>query len=261
MLKPSISILDLFKLFTFKLFSVAAVGGLIVNQASAQSSSQNETNQTGFALVELFTSEGCSSCPPADRLLAEIDRIADEQDLPVYVLSMHVDYWDKYGWADPFSSKGFTQRQRQYASLASSNRVYTPQMIVNGEHQFVGSKSSDASAAISQSLATPSDTTLSVTLDGDQLSYVTTGIPDDAILNVALVQPMATQSIPRGENANRVLEHTNVARWFKTYSIESDRGKFAISKEHLTEEVEELIAYVQSSETGQIVAAASVAVE
>lgn len=240
-----------------KLFVAVFLFGLMPSFVLAQIDSPGQPNQKGFALVELFTSEGCSSCPPADKLLAAIDKTAGEQNLPIYVISMHVDYWNQLGWRDPFSSSQFSQRQRQYAALSKENRVYTPQMIVNGEYRFVGSRSKEAFASISQSLANPTTAKLSIKLDGDQLSYEVEGMPADAVLNVALIQPVATQSVPRGENANRTLEHTNVARWFKTYSIESDRGKFVISKEHLTEEVEELIAYVQSSETGQIVAVAS----
>ena len=106
--------------------------------SSRQSSSRNVTRQTqpqvaGFALVELFTSEGCSSCPSADQNLMRLVDEASKKKLPVYALSFHVDYWNRLGWTDPYSSKAFTDRQRTYAQVMKSDRVYTPQMIVNGK--------------------------------------------------------------------------------------------------------------------------------
>ena len=95
-------------------------------------------------VVELFTSEGCSSCPPADKLLEKLR--SDD----VLVLSFHVDYWNQLGWRDPFSSPEYTIRQRQYAGLFKLDQVYTPQMIVGGETEFVGSNSKLATAAISK---------------------------------------------------------------------------------------------------------------
>ncbi len=239
-----------------KLLTVAFFLGLVPSLALAQMASPCQPNQKGFALVELFTSEGCSSCPPADKLLAEIANTASKQNLPVYVISMHVDYWNQLGWRDPFSSRQFSQRQRQYAALSKENRVYTPQMIVNGEYRFVGSKSKEASAAISQSLANSTTSKLSIKLDGDQLSYEVEGIPSNAVLNVALIQPKATQSVPRGENANRTLEHINVARWFKTYPLKSATGVASVSKQQAADEVTELIAYVQVPSSGKILAVA-----
>src|SRR6476619_4430550 len=93
--------------------------------------------EPGFAVVELFTSEGCSSCPPADNLLARIQK--EDMDKQVYLLAYHVDYWDRQGWKDRFSDAAFTQHQQQYAEWLHLNSVYTPQMVVNGKEEFVGS--------------------------------------------------------------------------------------------------------------------------
>src|SRR5438045_1264832 len=94
-----------------------------------------------FAVVELFASEGCSSCPPADNLLAELTQQAHAQGRQIFTLSFQVDYWNNLGWVDPFSSAQFTQRQYQYANTLETSSVYTPQMIVNGQYAFVGSDS------------------------------------------------------------------------------------------------------------------------
>src|SRR3954452_5453128 len=92
-----------------------------------------------FAVIELFTSEGCSSCPPADEL---VSRLLSENKQNIYILSFHVDYWNRLGWKDSFSDPAFSARQKQYANYLSLDGVYTPQIVVNGEHQFVGSDES-----------------------------------------------------------------------------------------------------------------------
>src|ERR1700749_4412386 len=92
----------------------------------------------GFAVVELFTSEGCSSCPDADALIARVQQ--QDKDLPVYVLAYHVDYWNRLGWKDAFSDAAYTDRQKRYASWLKLTSIYTPQVVVNWQTQFVGSE-------------------------------------------------------------------------------------------------------------------------
>jgi hypothetical protein len=104
-----------------------------------------------FAVVELFTSEGCSSCPPADRNLERIAR--DYAKHPVYTLSFHVDYWDHIGWRDPFSSAVYSERQRRYSAAMRARGVYTPQMVVSGTEALVGSHRAQSDDAIERSLA------------------------------------------------------------------------------------------------------------
>jgi hypothetical protein len=100
-------------------------------------------------LVELFTSEGCSTCPPADKFLIALDQTQPIEGVQVIALSKHVDYWNHEGWKDPFSSAEFTHRQAEYArAFGDKDGVYTPQMIVDGRIQFVGSQSKTALQAI-----------------------------------------------------------------------------------------------------------------
>ena len=115
-------------------------------QQAATSQAEEITKNSrskGMAVIELFTSQGCSSCPSADRNLARIVESAERDGRPVYALSFHVDYWNSLGWRDPFSAEEFTQRQREYARKFQARSVYTPQMVVNGQVHFVGSRAAD----------------------------------------------------------------------------------------------------------------------
>ena len=118
----------------------------------------------GFAVVELFTSEGCSSCPPADKLLGQIDERARADGSRVFPLAFHVDYWNHLGWTDPFSSEASSNRQRDYGRALHLESIYTPQMIVNGEREFVGSNGEIAEKAVSEALSRPEENTITLHL-------------------------------------------------------------------------------------------------
>jgi len=141
----------------------------------------------GFVLVELFTSEGCSSCPPADEAVGKINT----RDQPVYILSFHVDYWDYLGWKDPYSNAVYSDRQREYGNLFRLTSIYTPQIIVNGTTEFSGGDESRLQESIGTSLKRKTETVLRLSLErsaGKIAIHCNAGAGDGIKLNLALVQ-------------------------------------------------------------------------
>jgi hypothetical protein len=163
-------------------------------------------------LVELFTSEGCSSCPPADELLARIQK----SDPNAVVLSEHVTYWNGIGWRDPFSSQDSTERQTNYVQHMGLSSNYTPQMVVNGRYEFVGSDAGAAAQALHQAGA---GTTVSLTISDlnathnrVQFSLQTGTVDKDAQLMVVVAQDEGIEPVAGGENGGRTLHHVQIAR-------------------------------------------------
>ncbi len=174
--------------------------------------------RAGFAVVELFTSEGCSSCPPADDALSRLVGEADQQKLPIYALEWHVDYWDYLGWKDPWDSRFATERQEEYArSLPSS--VYTPQVVING--QFVAGWAGDLHELETEArsaAAQPARAMIRLTAVHQEsptsvrVSWDVEGAPNDCRVLVAEVEGDLRATPDAGENANRSLVHSNVVR-------------------------------------------------
>ena len=184
--------------------------------APAQSTTQHTRTPV---LVELFTSEGCSSCPPADALLARLIHDQPVSSAEIIVLGEHVDYWDQLGWHDRFSSHQYTERQNQYVSHLNIDSGYTPQMIVDGTEQFVGNDASHALHAITHAAQT-SKISLSLSnlsIDGRHvagtLSTQTVSEPSlKGDLYAALIDPTDTTDVRKGENSGRQLKHVSVVR-------------------------------------------------
>ena len=164
-------------------------------------------------LVELFTSEGCSSCPPADRVLALLGHEPVVPNVNTITLGFHVDYWDSRSWRDRFSSNVFTQRQQAYARGFKIDSTYTPQMVVDGSREFVGSNSGGAVDAIGKLAAQPKGL-VSATLDGGQLHIKVSGLPEhaDSTVYLAVAEDKLASSVSGGENAGNKLEHSSVVR-------------------------------------------------
>ena len=168
-------------------------------------------------LVELFTSEGCNSCPPADRLL---EMLLEEQPLEgIYVvpLSEHVTYWDHQGWKDPFGSPQFTTRQQQYGLRFNLDSVYTPQMVIDGTREFVGSDKQSIERAL-RGEAKGTKPALTVTaIETDSVITVSASGPglkveSDAEVWFAITEDHLSIDVKRGENANKTLKHSGVVR-------------------------------------------------
>jgi len=193
-------------------------------------------------LVELFTSEGCSSCPPADELLMRLEQTQPVEGAEVIALSEHVDYWNRLGWADPYSSSEFSARQNDYAHAFDTDGAYTPQMIVDGRAQFVGSDSGkarkaiagasrDSKAAVTVSLASEDIRAGSITLDvrAERPQSVSEG--DSAEVLLAITESGLRSNVSRGENAGRRLSHTAVVRKLTALgSVASQGGAQFVAK-------------------------------
>lgn len=203
------------------------------NSANAATSCEaTATAATPAVLVELFTSEGCSTCPPADKLLADFDQAQLIEGVPVIVLSEHVDYWDRLGWKDPFSSAEFSQRQTDYALALSMKDIYTPQMIVDGQTAFVGSKRDAAREAIVKAARSPK-ADVNVTLKTATPKAIKLAVQVENILEVshgdsadvmlAITESGLLSNILRGENSGRKLTHAAVTR--KLIRIGTIKGK------------------------------------
>src|SRR5882724_525568 len=169
-----------------------------------------------FAVIELFTSEGCSSCPPADVALS---KIAQAYPGKVYALGFHVDYWDKLGWKDAYSSADYTDRQKDYTRILRVRSTYTPQAIINGWNQMNGSDEAQLKAGVEEELNKPTEKTIELHADFDgkkiKVAYKLIN-PGMDRLNVALVQLHAESQVKAGENSGHTLEHVNIVRDFKT---------------------------------------------
>jgi hypothetical protein len=221
----------------------------------------------GFAVVELFTSEGCSSCPSADELLSEIACQARESRRPVYALGFHVDYWNSLGWADRFATEPNTARQWRYAQVFGSRQVYTPQMVVNGVTEFVGSDRSRAERVIASALvAEPLATSLAISAEGHlgdestvTITYAVGGPAVDSAVNIAVVEHTLESDITSGENAGRFLRHDNVVRSFKTIPLDITPGRATLDiPSDLVAAHASIICYVQENSTLRILGAAAV---
>ncbi len=159
-------------------------------------------------VVELFTSQGCSSCPPAD---AYLTKLALEPG--VIALALHVDYWDYIGWEDKFGSSKFTDRQRAYAAAMGSRTIYTPQMIVGGKDQAVGSDPDAVAGMIRRHQSAAAMVVLQVMRDGGTVSIraaARVALPSPLIVQLVRYKPVALVAIKRGENAGRTIEYTNI---------------------------------------------------
>jgi len=178
-----------------------------------------EAGYPPVVVLELFTSEGCSSCPRADELLPELSKL----DSNIIPLSFHVDYWDRLGWKDPYSNHLFTERQEEYAREFSVESIYTPQLVINGKYEVVGSNRSQAELSIRQALADKASVQLKiddVKRNGDKISFTvkSEGEIKQTETIAVLVQKNATTQVRAGENEGRKLSHTNIVRAYATHT-------------------------------------------
>lgn len=207
------------------LFSLAAsmLALAAIDRAGAQNVAvQRETRHAANipVVVELFTSEGCSSCPPADQLLAKLEAEQPIKNVEIVALEQHVDYWNNGGWIDPFSSTAATSRQRDYAGVLSNGNAYTPQMVVDGQNEFVGSRAGQATSVIEQAgTRKKTEVTLSTTesAKGKKVHVSVGAIPnlsngDTPEVWMAITESGLHSNVKAGENSGQDMHHAAVVR-------------------------------------------------
>ncbi len=212
-------------------------------------------------LVELFTSEGCSSCPPADAMLGRLNGLKTDAGQVIVGISEHVTYWNEGGWVDPFSQELFTQRQQAYSGRFHKDDVYTPQMVVNGESEMVGSDGRAVRDALRKA-GQGAEATLRIGAvetvgKGLMVTYEVAGFAPGAEVYAVVAEDHARSKVLRGENAGRGLEHVSVAqsmmRLGKVKAAGSQTVAVALPKgdgggRHL-------IVFVQAAGLGRVLAA------
>lgn len=219
------------------------------------------TNINGFAVVELFTSEGCSSCSPADELMAKLQK--ETKDKNIYFLAYHVDYWDRLGWKDQFSSNKFTVRQQQYQKWLNLYVMYTPQFIINGTTEFAGYNEASLYKKVSDALETKQNSSLELNTsaynDSLNIHFRTNLIQKNTSLFIATVQKEATSNVKRGENKGNKLHHVQIVKQLKSFTLNEKEGNITIEKPiGFNTKDWDLIGFIQNTSTGEISATAKV---
>jgi hypothetical protein len=238
----------------------------------------NTADSQPVVLVELFTSQGCSSCPPADLLLSHIGKVDDfaSSGAVIVPLAFHVDYWNRIGWTDPFSSSAWSERQRRYAAALRLRSVYTPQMVINGVHEFVGSSSLKAAKFITLERDRLQPGWIELRVDSAGLSErklevdITAEWKGGAALSsadvlVALYENGLVTNVRHGENAKRTLANDHVVRALeRAFSISAAEGEVKSARLSLYLDGDwnsarlGVVAFLQSPETMRVYAATQV---
>ena len=212
-----------------------------------------------FVILELFTSQSCSSCPPANTHLLNLINEIKEKKLPVFPIAFHVDYWNHLGWKDSFSNQKFTERQYSYARSLSKLQVYTPQIIINGTTELAGSDIEECERLIISELGTEPSEIIPLKAvfkqygDSINIEYEV----DDTFrgfVNVALIQKEGIISIKAGENAGKDLKYVNIVRQFaQLYCSNSPQNRITLTKpDDLSIDNLKVIVYLQNKVNMQI---------
>jgi hypothetical protein len=208
-------------------------------------------------VLELFTSQGCSSCPPADAFFGKLKNAPG-----VIALSLHVDYWDYIGWEDPFARAQFTKRQKRYVTGMPRQYVYTPQMVIDGRYDAVGSRQGEVRDAIARARETPPTVRPRFETDPDARVVVPAGTaPGEASVYLAFYDAKHVTDVAAGENAGRTLTNHNVVRRFERLGTwDGSRSSFPVDLARAIENGRDHCAViVQKGRTGPVLGAATMA--
>ena len=247
------------KIAVFLLMCIGLFLALYFNIGPKTAMKKGNSNEVpkGFAVVELFTSEGCEHCPPAHDLVARIQQ--EHPNKEVYVLAYHVDFWDNKRWKDKFSNAAFSRRQISYANWLNVPQVYAPQIVVNGKSEFGGTAASNIRSSIAEVLAKPSKANLSIQSNqvGDKLilNYQVSGVSKDRRLLIAIVQKSSKGQVEEGKDKGHQFRHFQTVRGLHTESLTNNgKGSTTIRlPEGFNSSEWEVIAMIQDiDKTGEI---------
>ncbi|MCR8726309.1 DUF1223 domain-containing protein [Frigidibacter sp. ROC022] len=236
-----------------KTLAIALGAALAIGSAAqAQVGPEKDAAATPLVVVELYTSQGCSSCPPADALL---EKLAARSD--VLALALHVDYWDYIGWKDTFASPQYTQRQKLYARAAGHRTIYTPQMVIEGQDHVVGFRPMEVADLISRHRDVAPEAGITLSRDGDQLTVrlsPTGKVSGPLVVQLIRFTPSQDVEIERGENAGKRIHYANVVTEWSRIGEWDGRADMAIEAPAAGDAGVAVI--VQKKDMGPIVAAA-----
>ncbi|MBL4927927.1 DUF1223 domain-containing protein [Fuscibacter oryzae] len=209
-------------------------------------------SQTGV-VVELYTSQGCSSCPPADQVFEQL-----VNQPGVIPLALHVDYWDYIGWQDTFGNARFTDRQKAYARASGERMIYTPQMIISGQERIVGSEAQELATAIARQLAVQPAVKLTIERMGDRVmirAAANPPLPQAVVVQLVRYQPQQTVEIEGGENQGQIVTYSNIVTDWQR--LGEWPGKAPLEVEAEAPGPSPVVVILQNQGPSNIVAAAS----
>lgn len=220
----------------------------------------SQVGENSFAVIELFVSEGCGASPTSEKYIHEMTEGFKKQNKPVMLLTFHVDYWNKYGWKDPYSSFAFTRRQNNYSSALKQKEVFTPQVFINGQVALAGNEIKKIKAETERVLKMSVKDSLKIKVDSTArdtlwISYSATRANPNLTLAVFFVQPEATTAVLKGDNEGKTLTHKNVVRKMDFFPVIRNNGRVAIPIRQLKNRKDLfLVAYLQQKQTKKILA-------
>ena len=256
--------MDLIRMRRFTALAVLVLAGIYISTMVAKTPQPGSPQKV--VVVELFTSEGCSSCPPADELLGRLRPDLSAKNIQVIPLGFHVDYWDGLGWKDRFSSANFTQRQEQYARNLKVDGPYTPEMVVDGTVEFVGNNTGRAQQAIRQEASQPEVATVKISAPVAEQLAIQIKAPvslGDALVMLAITEDNLATKVGGGENGGRTLHHAAVVRELRQLGRLQGGGfettvALKLEREWKRQDLRAIV-FVQQAPSGKIEGATSVA--
>ncbi len=219
-----------------------------------------QKTENNFAIIELFVSEGCGASPVAEKQMHALLDEYGKLNKPVTLLTFHVDYWNKYGWQDPFSSLAFTRRQNNYASALKQKEVFTPQVFINGQLAFAGSEIKKIKSETERMLKRTTKDTLLINADSTVrdtlwISCSASQAGPNLTLAVFLVLPEASSNVLKGDNEGKTLAHKNIVRKMDFFPVPEKKWTAGIPlRQFKNKKGMYLVAYLQQKQTKKILA-------